>query len=136
MDTSISSDSPLSSTDVRDYAILPCVSDFVPTSIPSGHGTIPTDVMHLFQSTLDIMSKTNFPTLSKDKSIEWNVALSKSCCRLSKEYSLLKKHFSWFKSSSLDMNIKKRSHDLFVKLAFPSMIEVTTTNEILSQRLA
>jgi hypothetical protein len=24
--------------------------------------------------------------------------------------------------------IKKRSHDLFVKLAFPSMIEVTTTN--------
>jgi hypothetical protein len=64
-------------------------------------------------------------------------------CHLSEEYSLLKKHFSLFKSSSLDTNIttqrqafatkmlpliKKRSHDLFVKLAFPSMIEVTTTN--------
>jgi hypothetical protein len=48
-----------------------------------------------------------------------------------------------FKSSSLLTNVttqrqafatkmlslfKKRSHDLFVKLAFPSMIEVTTTN--------
>jgi hypothetical protein len=58
-------------------------------------------------------------------------------------YSLLKKHFSSFKSSAIKTNIttqrqafanemlpliKKRSHDLFVKLAFPSMIEVTTTN--------
>jgi hypothetical protein len=55
----------------------------------------------------------------------------------------VKKHFSLFKSSPLDTNIttqrqafatkmlpliKKHSHDLFVKLAFPSMIEVTTTN--------
>jgi hypothetical protein len=139
----ISSDSSVSFTDVGDYAILPDVSDFIPTSLPTGHGTIPTDVIHLFQSTLDIMSKINFSTLSKDKSIEWNVALSKLCCHLFKDYSLLKKHFSSFKSSSLDTNIttqrqafatkmlpliKKRSHDLFVKLAFPSMIEVTTTN--------
>jgi hypothetical protein len=92
------------------------------------------------------MSKINFSTLSKDKSIEWNVALSQSCHHhLSGEYSLLKKHFSSFKSSALKMNItthrqeafpnkilpliKKRSHDLFIKLAFPSMIEVTTTNQ-------
>jgi hypothetical protein len=70
MDTSISSDSSVSSKDVGDYAILPYVSDFIPTSLPSGHGTIPIDVKHLFQSTLNIMSKINFSTLSKDKSIE------------------------------------------------------------------
>jgi hypothetical protein len=143
MDTSISSDSSVSSTNVGDYAILPYVSDFIPTSLPSGHGTIPIDVKHLFQPTLDIMSKINFSTLSKDKSIEWNVALSKSCCHLSEEYSLLKKYFPLFKSSALETNItthrqafankmlplfKKCTHDLFVKLAFPSMIEVTTTN--------
>jgi hypothetical protein len=143
MDTSISSNSSLSFTDVGDYAFLPDVSDFVPTSLPSGHGTIPIDVKVSFQATLDIMSNINFSTLSKDKSIEWNVALSQSCRRLSEEYSLLKKHFSSFKSSALETNItthrqayakemlpliKKRSHDLFIKLAFPSMIEVTTTN--------
>jgi hypothetical protein len=49
MDTSFSSESSVSSIDVCDYAVLPNVSDFVPTSLPSGHGTIPTDVMHLFQ---------------------------------------------------------------------------------------
>jgi hypothetical protein len=89
------------------------------------------------------MSKIKFSTLSKDKSIEWNVALSQSCRRLSKEHSLLKKRFSSFKSSALEMNItthrqafanemlpliKKRSRDLFIKLTFPSMIEATTTN--------
>jgi hypothetical protein len=89
MDTSISSNSSVSSTNVGHYAILPYVSDFVPTSLPSGHGTIPIDVKPLFQSTPAIMSKINFSTLSKDKSIEWNVALSQSCCHVSKEYSLL-----------------------------------------------
>jgi hypothetical protein len=144
MDTCISSDSSVSSSNVGDYGVLvPDVSDFVPTSLPSGHGTIPIDVKHSFQATLDIMSKINFSTLSNDKSIEWNVALSQSCRRLSEEYSLLKKHFSSFKSSALETNIsthrqafanemlpliKKRSHDLFVKLPFPSKIEVTTTN--------
>jgi hypothetical protein len=143
MDTSISSDSSLSSTNGGYYAILPDVSDFIPTSLPTGHGTILIDVKDLFQATLNIMSKINFSTLSKDKSIEWNVALSQSCHHLSKEYSLLKKHFSSFKSSAIKMNIttqrqafankmlpliKKCSQDLFIKLAFPSMIEVTTTN--------
>jgi hypothetical protein len=89
------------------------------------------------------MSKINSSTLSKDKSIEWNVAPSQSCHHLSEEYSLLKKHFSSFKSSAIKMNIttqrqafanemlsliKKCSHNLFIKLAFPSMIEITTTN--------
>jgi hypothetical protein len=49
MDTSISSDSSVSSTDVGDYGVLPDVSDFVPTSLPSGHGTIPIDVKDLCQ---------------------------------------------------------------------------------------
>jgi Na+-transporting methylmalonyl-CoA/oxaloacetate decarboxylase gamma subunit len=89
MDTSISSDSSVSSTNVGDYAVLPDVSDFVPSSLPSGRGTIPIDVKHSFQSTLNIMSKINFSSLSKDKSIEWNVALSQSCHHLSEEYSLL-----------------------------------------------
>jgi hypothetical protein len=144
MDISVSSDSSVSSsTNVGDYVLLPCVSDFIPTSLPSGHGIIPIDVKYSFQATLDIMSKINFSSLSKDKSIEWNVALSQSCCHLSEEYSLLKKHFSSFKSSALEMNIttqrqaftnkmllliKKHSNNIFVKLAFPSMIEVTTTN--------
>jgi hypothetical protein len=143
MDTSISSDSSVSSTNVGDYAILPDVSGFIPTSLLTGHGTIPIAIKDSFQATLDIMSKINFFTLSKDKSIEWNVALSQSCCHLSEEYSLLKKRFSLFKSSAPQMNIttqrqafankmlpliKKCSHDLFVKLAFPSMIEVTMTN--------
>jgi hypothetical protein len=49
MDTSISSESSVSSSYVGDYAVLPDVSDFVPTSLPSGHGTIPIDVKDLCQ---------------------------------------------------------------------------------------
>jgi hypothetical protein len=60
MDTSISSNSSVSSSNVGDYAILPDVSDFVPTSLPTGYGTIPIDVKDSFQLTLDIMSKINF----------------------------------------------------------------------------
>jgi hypothetical protein len=48
MDTSISSDSSLSSTDGGYYAVLPDVSDFVPISLPTGHGTIPIDVKDSF----------------------------------------------------------------------------------------
>jgi len=59
MDTSFSSESSVSSIDVCDYAVLPDVSDFVPSSLPSGRGTIPTHVMHSFQSTLDIMPKSH-----------------------------------------------------------------------------
>jgi hypothetical protein len=44
VDMSISYDSSLSSTHGGYYAILPDVSDFVPTSLPTGHGTIPIDV--------------------------------------------------------------------------------------------
>jgi hypothetical protein len=49
MDMSISSDSSLSSTDGDYYAILPDVSDFFPTSLLTGHGTIPIDVKDLCQ---------------------------------------------------------------------------------------
>jgi ubiquitin len=143
MATSTSSDSSISSIDGRDYASPPDVSDFVPTALPTGPGTISSDALASFQATLDITSTINFTTLSNDKSIEWNVCLSKSCRRLSDEYSILQKHIFSLKSSSVEMNkttqrqsfanemlplIKKRSHDLFLKLAFPSMIEVTTTN--------
>jgi hypothetical protein len=49
MDMSISSNSSVSSTNVGDYAILPDVSDFIPTSLPTGHGTIPIDIKDLCQ---------------------------------------------------------------------------------------
>jgi hypothetical protein len=49
MDMCISSDSSLSSTNGGYYAILPHGSDFVPTSLPTGHGTIPIDVKDLCQ---------------------------------------------------------------------------------------
>jgi hypothetical protein len=52
MDMSISSDSSVSSTNVGDYAIFPDVSDFVPTSLPTGHGTIPIDVKDLCQKAM------------------------------------------------------------------------------------
>jgi hypothetical protein len=52
MDMSISSNSSVSSTDVGDYAILPDDSDFVPTSLPTGHGTIPIDVKDLGQKAM------------------------------------------------------------------------------------
>jgi hypothetical protein len=48
MDTSISSDSSLSSTNRGYYANLPDVSDFIPTSLSTGHGTIPIDVNNWF----------------------------------------------------------------------------------------
>jgi hypothetical protein len=46
----MSSDSSVSSTNVGDYAILPDVSDFVPTSLLSGKCTLPVDVKDLFQT--------------------------------------------------------------------------------------
>jgi hypothetical protein len=52
MDMSISSDSSVFSTNVGDYAILPDVSDFAPTSLPTGHGTIPIDVKDLCQKAM------------------------------------------------------------------------------------
>jgi hypothetical protein len=135
MDTSISSDSSVSSTDGGYYAILPDVSDFVPTSLPTGHGTIPIDVKDSFQATLDIMSKINFSTLSKDKSIEWNVALSQSCCHLSEEYSLLKKHFSSFKSSAIEMNITTQ-RQAFANEMLPSSKGAGTISPSSSHSLA
>jgi hypothetical protein len=124
MDTSISSNSSVSSTiNVCDYAVLPDVSDFIPTSLLSGHGTIPIDVNYSFQATLDIMSKINFSTLSKDKSIEWNVALSHS----SALEMNINTHRQAFANKMLPL-MKKHRHNLFIKLAFPSMIEVTMTS--------
>jgi hypothetical protein len=143
MGPSTSSDSSVPSMDGRDYASLPDVSDFVPTALPVGHGTTSSDALSLFQATLDVMSTIDFSTLANDKSIEWNVCLSQSCRRLVDEYSILKKQICSLQASSVETNkttekqaftnnlipvIKKRSHDLFLKLAFPSMIEVTTTN--------
>jgi hypothetical protein len=52
MDMSISSDSSVSSTNVGDYAVLPDVSDFIPTSLLTGHGTIPIDVKDLCQKAM------------------------------------------------------------------------------------
>jgi hypothetical protein len=125
-----------STTDSGHYA-------FVPTALPSGNGTIPSDVKLLFKETLQVMSKIDFSTLSNDKSIEWNISLSQSCRRLSSEYSRLQTHFSLLQKSDIEKKktverevfakemyplIKKRSHDLFIKMPFPSTLEVTTTN--------
>jgi hypothetical protein len=118
-------------------------SDFVPTALPSGNIAITSDVKALFKETLNVMSKIDFSTLSNEKSIDWNIALSHSCRRLSYEYSRLQTHFALLQESdiekkkSADMEefakqmyplIKKRSHDLFIKMPFPSTKEVTTTN--------
>jgi hypothetical protein len=143
MDSSLITVSSFASINGVDYVPLTYVRDFVPTALPTGTGTITSDVLSSFQETLDIMSKIDFSTLSNDKNIEWNVCLSKSCRRLSEEYSLLQKHYQSLKSSAVDSTntsqrkafaddviplIKKRIHNIVLMLPFPSMIEVTTTN--------
>ena len=94
------------------------------------------------KETLEIMTKVNFGSLSHDKSIEWNLALSKTCLRFSQEMSLLKRELSEVRRSNhedaefrdrsefakvLYPAIKKHSHQVFSKLIFPSHLEVTTT---------
>ena len=88
------------------------------------------------------MAKTDYGSLSHEKSIKWNVALSQTCLRLSQETSLLHHQLS----SIVDRNkenaetherdefakstfplIKKHGHALFTKIIFPSNGEVMTT---------
>jgi hypothetical protein len=139
MDTSsgYTSDSSVSST----HDGVDC--DFIPTTLPSGNITIPSKVKRDFKETLEVMSKIDFSTLSNAKSIEWNMSLSQSCRRLSHEYSRLMNHLSLLQESDIEKKktvamevfahakyplIKKHSHDLFIKMPFPSTLEVTTTN--------
>jgi hypothetical protein len=88
------------------------------------------------------MAKLDFCSLTHDKNIEWNVALSQTCLRFSEEMTQLQNQLS---SSQAAINhnadsrkrdafaklmhplIKKHSHQVFTRLVFPSAIEVTTT---------
>ena len=69
------------------------------------------------KETLEIMTKVNFGSLSHDKIIEWNLALSKKAeFRDRAEFA-----------KGLYPAIKKHSHQVFSKLIFPSHLEVTIT---------
>lgn len=133
----LSSNSSLSS-----IASIEDCEDFVPTPLPPGMGIVSSDVQVSFRETLDVMSRLDFRSLTHDKSIEWNVALSQTCLRISKEMTHLQNQLS----SSHDANnlnaetrkrdafaklmyplIKKHSHQVFTRLVFPSAVEVTTT---------
>jgi hypothetical protein len=52
------------------------------------------------KETLDIMTKVNFDSLSHDKSILWNLALSRTCLRFSQEMTLLKRELSEVRRSN------------------------------------
>ena len=93
------------------------------------------------RETLEIMSKVNFAKLSHDKSIEWNVSLSRTCLRLSQEISVLQKdvndlchlnqedaefHARAEFAKGAYQDIKKHAHKVFSKLIFPSHVELTT----------
>jgi hypothetical protein len=90
------------------------------------------------KETLDIMTKVNFDSLSHNKSIEWNLALSRSCLRFSQEMTLLKRELSEVRHSKQEdtqfrdraefskgvyLSIKKHAHKVFSKLIFPSHLE-------------
>jgi hypothetical protein len=144
MDTSISFNSSLSSTNVGDYTILSDVSDFVPTSLLMGAMVLsslmskihskqlliscPRLTFLLFPKTRALSGMFLYPNLVT-VFLKSTPSLRKISLRSnlmpSRQISLLRGKHLPTKCSPL---IKKRSHGLFVKLAFPSMIEVTTTN--------
>jgi uncharacterized protein YozE (UPF0346 family) len=138
--TSPSSSSSLSSVDTpsnNDY-----LSNFVPMSLPPGIGTISDELQSSVRETISVMSKIDFSSLSPEKSIEWNVALSKTCLRFSHEVGNLYRQLSSLQernnhtSSMREMDefakstfplIKRVGHSTFIKIIFPSLAEVTTT---------
>lgn len=124
----------------RSFSVIS--SNFVPTSLPPGTGTISSDLQASFKATLDVMAKLNFRSLSHVKSIEWNLSLSETCLRLSQEMTHVQRQISALhgtnqqdaESCNRDSfakgilpHIKKHSQKVFSKLVFPSHVEVTTT---------
>jgi hypothetical protein len=118
------------------------LSNFVPMSLAPGMGTISDELKSSISETLTVMSKIDFHSLSPDKNIEWNVALSQMCLRFSQHLSTLyhqiatleecNKHTTSmremddFAKSTFPL-IKRVSHSMFIKIIFPSVAKVTTT---------
>ena len=88
------------------------------------------------------MAKLDFSSLSPDKSIQWNITLSKTCLRFSKEMAQLQHQlFSLQDTNNKNAEtckrdafakfmyplIKKHCHKAFTRMVFPSKLEVTTT---------
>jgi hypothetical protein len=62
-------------------------ADFIPMSLPPGRGIVSSELQVSFREMLDVMAKLDFSSLTHEKSIEWNIALSKTCLCFSKEMS-------------------------------------------------
>jgi len=135
--SSLSSVSTLVTSPNDDY-----LSNFVPMSLAPGMGTISEELKSSIKETLTVMSKIDFHSLSPDKNIEWNVALSKTCLRFSQDLSNLYRQMATLEecnkhtTSMREMDefakstfplIKRVSHSTFIKIIFPSVAEVTTT---------
>jgi len=118
-------------------------ADFVPTSLPTGKGVIVSkEIQVSFMETLDVMANVDFSSLSHDKSIEWNISLSKSCLRFYEEMTRLQHQVSSLQDTTNKKAethkrdvfakdayplIKKHCHKVFTRMVFPSKLEVTTT---------
>jgi hypothetical protein len=136
--SSLSSVSTIVTSPNDDY-----LSNFVPMSLAPGMGTISEELKSSISETLTVMSKIDFHSLSPNKNIEWNVALSKTCLRFSQDLSNLyhqmatleecNKHttsmreMDEFAKSTFPLIKKRVSHSTFIKIIFPSVAEVTTT---------
>ena len=135
--SSTSSLSSVSTSSEKDF-----LSNFIPVGLPPGIGIISSELQSSFKESLDVMVKMDYGSLPHEKSVEWNVALSQTCLRLSQETSLLHRQLSTlvdrnkesadsherdeFAKSTFPL-IKKQGHRLFTKVIFPSNGEVTTT---------
>jgi hypothetical protein len=117
-------------------------ADFVPTSLPPGKGVVSRELQVSFRETLDVMAKVDFSSLSPEKSLEWNITLSKSCLRFSEEITQLQHQLISLQDTSnknaetrkrdafakfMYPLIKKHCHKVFTRMVFPSKLEVTTT---------
>jgi hypothetical protein len=101
------------------------LSNFVPMSLAPGMGTISEELKSSISETLTVMSKIDFHSLSPDKNIEWNVALSKTCLRFSQDLSNLYRQMATLEECN--KHTTSMSHSTFIKIIFPSVAEVTTT---------
>jgi hypothetical protein len=117
-------------------------ADFVPTSLPPGTGVVSRELQVSFRETLDVMTKVDFSSLAPDKSLKWNLTLSETCLRFSKEITQLQHQlFSLQDTNNKNAEsrkrdafakfmyplIKKHCHKVFTRMVFPSKLEVTTT---------
>lgn len=117
-------------------------ADFVPMSLPPGTGVVSRELQVSFRETLDVMTKVDFSSLAPDKSLKWNLTLSETCLRFSKEITQLQHQlFSLQDTNNKNAEshkrdafakfmypfIKKHCHKVFTRMVFPSKLEVTMT---------